>query len=107
MARHDDPPGRQGPRPLRARSWVRSPPTETALQADTLVTLWEREESEEYADLTRRIVGLLRRGKTVVVHCRGDLGRCDLWPRILDVLAYPSPQLSTTSTSTFTGTQSG
>jgi protein-tyrosine phosphatase len=40
------------------------------------VTLLEREESEEYADLTRRIVGLLRRGKTVVVHCRDDLGRC-------------------------------
>ena len=71
------------------------------------MTLLEREESEEYADLTRRIVGLLRRGKTVVVHCRGDLGRCALADLGSSVLFYPLPQLSTTSTSTSTGTQSG
>lgn len=32
-------------------------------------------QSEEYAQLIRRIVDLLREGKTMVVHCRGGLGR--------------------------------
>lgn len=32
-------------------------------------------QTDEYADLVWRIVGLLREGKTVVVHCRGGLGR--------------------------------
>lgn len=34
-----------------------------------------RAESGEYAALIERIVGLLGEGKTVVVHCRGGLGR--------------------------------
>ena len=32
-------------------------------------------QTEEYAGLIWRVVGLLREGKTVVVHCRGGLGR--------------------------------
>ena len=32
-------------------------------------------QTEEYADLIQRVVGLLRDEKTVVVHCRGGLGR--------------------------------
>ncbi len=32
-------------------------------------------QSEEYAALIERIVGLLGDGETVVVHCRGGLGR--------------------------------
>jgi ADP-ribosyl-[dinitrogen reductase] hydrolase len=39
------------------------------------VSVPKRAESERYAELIERIMGLLRGGKTVVIHCRGGLGR--------------------------------
>ncbi len=51
----------------------------------------KRAESERYAGLVERIVALLRSGKTVVVHCRGGLGRTGtVVASVLVALGHPS-----------------
>jgi ADP-ribosyl-[dinitrogen reductase] hydrolase len=50
----------------------------------------EDPETDEYGDLIGDIARRLKRGQTVVVHCRGGLGRSGMVASVLVALGHPA-----------------